>query len=427
MAEDDIYGNKGKYELFKNNYEYWLSPKGNSKDKTRKERKYLCLNPKNFQYFKKLMTNFEARDISYIRRFRVLQSFKLICNTISKNLKDCTREDMNPLLARMHEVYKTPISKQSFVKDVRFIWKNLFPEKDEKGRYDETLVPFVVRHLKPVFDKSKQKLRSDKLNLEQFESIVNYFNNDKRMQAYLTLALESLGRPQEILYRKIGNVELFDNYAKIYITEHGKEGPGLLQCIDSYPYLLRWLQEHPFRNDKNAFLFINTGNAKKGQQMNPLNINKKLKQACRELKIDKPITCYSLKRSGVTIRRLRGDSDMEIQHAARWTSMSQLKTYDLSNQDEAFQKELQKRGLIKITGPQETKPKFCGFCNKQAGFGDIICTDCMRPLDRKRILEEMEKKDREIIENKEKIKQEVYNEIMKKLAENKISAVVELR
>ena len=72
MAEDDIYGNKAKYELFRDNFEFWLSPKGRSKGKRGKERKYICLNSKNFGYFRKLMTNFESRDISYIRRMMPL-------------------------------------------------------------------------------------------------------------------------------------------------------------------------------------------------------------------------------------------------------------------------------------------------------------------------------------------------------------------
>ena len=72
------------------------------------------------------------------------------------------------------------------------------------------------------------------------------------------------------------------------------------------------------------------------KQMKPKNVNKMIRKACKDLQIDKPITCYSLKRNGVTMRRLRGESDVEIQHAARWTSTKQLKTYDLSSQDEAF-------------------------------------------------------------------------------------------
>ena len=36
-------------------------------------------------------------------------------------------------------------------------------------------------------DKSKQRLRRDKLSWEEFEKLVDYFSNDPRIQAYLTL------------------------------------------------------------------------------------------------------------------------------------------------------------------------------------------------------------------------------------------------
>lgn len=80
-------------------------------------------------------------------------------------------------------------------------------------------------------------MRGDKLTFFEFERIVSYFSRDPIMQCYLMLAMESLGRPQEILFTKLKDVEICDNYAKVNISEHGKEGCGLLQCIDSYPYL----------------------------------------------------------------------------------------------------------------------------------------------------------------------------------------------
>ena len=48
---------------------------------------------------------------------------------------------------------------------------------------------------------------------------------------------------------RLRDIELFDNYAKVHISEHGKEGIGLLQCIDSYPHVIRWLDKHPLRKD----------------------------------------------------------------------------------------------------------------------------------------------------------------------------------
>lgn len=400
MAENDIYNNKKKYENFKQNLELFaLEPSqrpnnignGNFKHKG----KYYCKNKENLAYFKSLFEAFEAKDISYVRRNRLLMSMRLICHATDKNLKGLDRDEINKVVSFMHTAYKSPKSKSDFIIDIKHMWKILFPERDERGRIDDTLVPYSVRHLSPKIDKSKEKRRYDKLTFEEFENVVNFFANDARMQFYLTLSLESLGRPQEILYTKIKDVELYDNYAKIWISEHGKEGIGFLQCIDSFPYLAKWLEKHPFKNDKDSFLFVNLSDREFGQQLKPKNINNKLKTACKYLKIDKPITAYSLKRNGVTFRRLKGDSDLEIQHAARWTSTKQLKTYDMSHQEEALKIELVKRGIIQDKKYKDLQPKVkeCLFCNAKHGFTAEICDNCKRPLDRNKLREQEQKKE----------------------------------
>src|SRR3989344_4381803 len=343
MAENDIYNSQRKYEKFKKTLNLLtIKPKTES---TRKQ--YYCKNKANLEYFKRIFAVFEAKDTSYIRRLRLLQTFKLISYATEKNLAECDRNDIGKIVGLMHQHYISPKSKQDFIRDLKYLWRTLFPEVDERGRPDETIMPYVVRHLSATIDKSREKLRNDRLTWEEFEKILNYFNSDTRMQAYLFLALESLGRPQELLYIKVRDVELYDNYAKIYISEHGKEGTVFLQCIDSFPYVSKWYNEHPFKNNKDTLFFINLeGSTGRYEQIKPKNINKVLKTACERLEIKKRITAYSLKRNGVTFRRLRGDSDVEIQHAARWTSTKQLKTYDMSNQEDAFKMELVKRGII---------------------------------------------------------------------------------
>lgn len=393
MAEDDIYGNKKKYENFVADFRNLVTTAGNDR-----RIKYVCKHKPNLECFVKLFAHFGARDLSFIRRLRIIQCMKFACSFFDKDLAACDRDDIDALMAQMHQVYNTPKSKETFIRELKLIWKILFPEKDEKGRPDNALVPYAVRHISSKIDKSRQKMRKDKLSLEEFERLVGYFGKDPRIQAFITLSLESLARPQELLYVKIGNVELFDNYAKIYISEHGKEGTGLVQCIDSYPYLAKWLSIHPNKSNKDSFLFVNTGKTNTLRQLRPENVNKFIHVACKNLGISKPVTCYSLKRNGVTIRRLRGESDMEIQHAARWTSTSQLKTYDLSSQDEAFKKELQRRGLLSsVPGESEVlSSRTCTFCNAKAGFDEALCPNCKRPLDRQVIVEEIKQKDQEI-------------------------------
>ncbi|MFH1972082.1 MAG: tyrosine-type recombinase/integrase [archaeon] len=384
MVEDDIYKNKLVYERFRNNLKEFLDkPLKNGK---RGERVYYCKNPKNLEYFEKFFDLFEAKDLSYIHRLRILGCFKLVCHATNKDLKECEREDINKIVAFMHTRYNSPKSKGDFIKILRYSWKTIFPEKDIKGRSDDTIIPYVVRHLSAKMDKSKDRLKRDKLDFEEYERLIKYFDKDPRMQAYLTLAVESLGRPQEIMYTKINDLEIYDSYAKIWISEHGKEGCGFLQCIDSFPYLLEWLKVHPFKTNKDSYLFVSIGKKNEGSQMTPYAANKQIRFACKKLGIDKPVTCYSLKRNGVTFRRLKGDSDTQIQHAARWTSTKQLKTYDMSDQEDALKIELVKRGKLQGSDSMkkyEPSVKKC-VCGAENGFSDEFCSKCMRPMDREK-------------------------------------------
>ena len=392
MVENDIYNSKSKYENFKRDLDNFLI-KPDHRPMVSGNSKFYCKNPVNLQYFKALFDKFEARDLSFVRRNRLIADMRLITHVISKDLSECEREDIDGIMRFINDLFSTRC-KADFVLDIKYIWKILFPEKDEKGRIDDILVPYAVRHLKRRIDKSTEKLRKDRVSLEDFEKLVNYFNNDPKMQLFLTLAFESLSRPQELLYTKIEDIELHDNYAKIWISEHGKEGIKFLTCIDSYPYLIRWLDEHPFKKEKKCYLFIKYNKSK--NQLTPKNINERIRTALNCLEIDKPVTCYSIKRNGVTCKRLRGCSDVEIQHMAGWTSTKMLKNYDLSEQEDTLKLQLIKKGLIKDKENKYPELKieaktclYCGFNNK---FTDEFCFNCKRLLDRDKLIEEEKKR-----------------------------------
>lgn len=399
MAENDIYNSEKRYGQFKANLEGYLNPPEG-------KRKYQIKNKTNLQYFKILVKKFEARDISFIRRIRLLRSFLIVTHVIEKDLKDAAREDIDKVMAYFSRQGFSPKTRGDFVIDLKFLWKQILPEKDEKGRIDDNLVPYVVRHINAKMDKSREKRREDRLTIDEFEKLVTGFGDDLRMQALLTLALESLGRPQELLYLKIKDVELYDNYAKIWVSEHGKEGTKFLECIDSFPYIAEWYSKHPLKKNPNAFFFITMGNQGRYQQLNPNAVNQHIRNKCQLFGINKPITFYSLKRSGITIRRLRGDSDVTIQHTAGWTSTKQLKIYDQSQHDDSFRLALVKRGKINPEKElKDLKPlnKKCIFCGVDNGIGESICRNCRRPLDREVIERDIKEKESELKEIRQKL------------------------
>ncbi|MDO8556434.1 MAG: tyrosine-type recombinase/integrase [Nanoarchaeota archaeon] len=394
MADNDIYNSKEKYEFFLQTLKERLLPetslqkiKGPTGRKLTKS-KYSIAYQGNLDYFRKLDNIFKTKDLSYVRRLRLMRSFIIITHYIKKDLLEVTRDDINGLVAFAHTINKSPKSKGDFILDLRYFWKNLFPENDEKGRPDEAVMPYTVRHLSPKMDKSKQKSRNDRLTWEEFEKLLNFFSNDLEIQAYIALAVESLGRPQEICYTRIRDVEHGEGYAKVYISEHGKEGTKYLKCIDSYPYLLKWLEVHPYKDQQDSFLFII--DKEKDHQLNPPVISSRLRKACEKLQFNKRITAYSLKRNGVTFARLRGDSDAEIQAAAGWTTTRQLKTYDQSGADDYMKKALVKRGLIKDKEQTQLQPKTkeC-ICGEHVGFAEKICPKCKRILDKEMIQRNM--------------------------------------
>jgi integrase len=383
MAEDDIYGNKSRYERFVKNLDKVLEKPKESKLIGR--RKYYCKNKDNIKYFKKLMRSFEVDDLSYIRRLRLLYVMKFLTYIVACDLKDINCLEKEDIIIEMRKRFSPFIVKKTAT-DIRTIGNILFKEEDK---------PIFFKNLKIKVDKSRQKARKDKLSYEEFDRLMKYFSDDIVMQAYLSLAFESLARPQELCYLKIGDIEFYDNYAKLSVSEHGKEGIKKLLSIDSFPYLLKMYNNHKDRENKTAFLFLN----EYGNQLTPFAVNKKLKIGCKKLKIDKPVTCYSIKRFGVTFRSLRGDSPTHIAKIANWTSTKQLKTYDLSDQEDVFKIELAKRGLIKDDKFKRFAPKTkeCVYCGELVGFTESICPKCKHIQDRNLIQRTLERAEKDKI------------------------------
>jgi integrase len=226
MAEEDIYGNKKRYERMRADWSTLLKKLGGPPRLGK--RRYYCRNQANLIYFERLHDHFESRDTSYVRRLRVLRYLLFLTNWTDKDLADCVRSDVDRLVAEGHKTHHTPTSKVDFLKAVKSIWKTLFPVLDEEGRVDDTVVPHPVRHLGCRVEKSRERLRNDRLSFDEIKQLVAFFSADPRMQAYVTLALESLGRPQEMCYTRVGDVELHEGYGRVWVRSHGKEGAKFL-------------------------------------------------------------------------------------------------------------------------------------------------------------------------------------------------------
>ena len=393
MAQNDIYNSELQYKTIVNKIkkgEYLI------KENTH----YYIKNSENLKYFEILIKELEFRDISYIRRIQFLKEFRKTAYHTEKDFKDLTREDVKEIVSKLNKVHKTINTRRKYVDLNKAIWKIILPETDEKGRPDDSIVPYPWR-IKVHNDKSLIKDRADRITDAEYSKIMNSLNDDVRMQLYFSMIYLNLARPQELCYIKLKDVELYDNYARVRISEHGKEGTKSLQLIDNYHYLVKWLNKHPFNKEEHPekHLFISREHSKYGRQISPKSANFLLRRKLKKLNIDKRITNYSFKRSGVTSMLINGKPGQEIQRIAGWSSTDQLKTYDIAGQSEYLEQELIERGLVKDSKKAKKlskKYKICSFCNEINPISDKICNKCSRPLDREDIIKAEEGKDKEL-------------------------------
>jgi integrase/recombinase XerD len=82
----------------------------------------------------------------------------------------------------------------------------------------------------------------------------------RRNKAALTLLWDLNGRNHEVTLLQIKHIQLKERYGG-EIPYESKTGTGPVLLSWSFPYVRDWLNEHPFRNERNARLIcnINTG------------------------------------------------------------------------------------------------------------------------------------------------------------------------
>jgi integrase len=408
MARNDAYNNKDKYEKTKANIkDFLLTPKERvSKSLTEEKRlkghkafrndTYYCKNPANLKYFQVLFDRFEAKDLSYIRRIRVINSFKLICHATDKELSSMNQREIDKVVAFMHTRYNSVAGKKDFIKNLKCIWRILFPEIDSKERPDSTIVPYAVRHLKSTDVHKSQEVAREMVTPADINKIFTYFSNRPQDHCFLTLLYDAFLRPQEALYLRIKDIEIQDKVVLVHVRHHGKEGTGMTWVEGGYLPVINWYDIHPYRSEGDQpFFFPGSNNTKDKYSLTTLK--RRLKICCKEMNIKKRVTLYDFNRAGITHALVRGVPPTVIQKKRRWSNLKQLKNYDYTQTKDIMRSEMIRLGLIepenKIEEMNAPLHKDCVFCNKRNNRLVENCVNCKRPLDRKKIEQKMQQQE----------------------------------
>lgn len=146
-------------------------------------------------------------------------------------------------------------------------------------------------------------------------------------------------RPNEIAKMKVGDVRILQKGVEIVVRK-SKTKTRKIPLSGEPKYLLRWLGNHPFRDDPEYPLWLSFANQSKFKQLHEGRIYNKLKQLVQRAELKNTIMPKSFRKTRATIMFREYDDTMMAQLFG-WslnTVAQRRQDYDLSNYEDLQEK-----------------------------------------------------------------------------------------
>jgi integrase len=278
--------------------------------------------------------------------------------------------------------------------------------------------------------KPKDKLtREDLPTDEEVQKILSACADSSRDKAMIAVHAEAGTRIGELLNLKIKDFTL-DKYGGI-IKVDGKTGVRPIRIVKSIPYLTRWLNDHPYKDNHESplWVYIHASDTF-GEPINYAGFNAILHKRIRQAGITKKITSHLFRHKEITdLANKLTESESRLRHG--WEKISMMPSrYTHLNQENLDEKMLEIMG-VKAQKQKEDELRECVHCKIRYPIETRFCDTCSRPLDVDDAIQmekEQEGKTRDLIlemmrkehQNKSKMKEATEKEKRIKEQEDKI-------
>lgn len=245
------------------------------------------ISPKNKEIIEKYEQYLLSKgNVKNERLSKILSQLRNIAELLNKNFDKASKDDLIGLIAKINsgEYFRNKIknwhngkivftqtkkshseeTKADYRKRVKTFYKwfkkdDLRIESDDKSErvsmnkfYD-----YVETEIKTT-TKRKNHSYSDVLFDDDIDKVIDSGCKTHKEKAFIKFLHETGVRAGELLTIKLKDIEFKDTHALIKVA--GKTGERRVYVLHSLPYLSKWLDIHPYKNDKNAYLWISEDN-----------------------------------------------------------------------------------------------------------------------------------------------------------------------
>lgn len=322
-------------------------------------------------------------SVSLPRIIRQLGSLRLLVVQIRKDLDKVSRKDIEQFVLWMQaqKYALESIDTHKKIVKVFYRWHN-------GGEY-----PDCVKWLKASTLKST-KLPEEMLSEEEVKSLILAALN-KRDKALIASLWESGARIGELGTLFLKHV-VFDDFGAQIIVD-GKTGMRRIRLVSSAPYLLEWINLHPYHDNPNAPLWVNMEKGS-GKQTSDKNFSSLLKRAAKRAKIKKPVNPHNFRHSRATYMA-QFLTEAQMKEYFGWTKDSNMAARYVHLSGKQVDDAILKMYGLKKEESQEAalKRKPCPRCKTLTDTNHQYCEKCWLPLTQQAINEvtQTQQKDQE--------------------------------
>jgi integrase/recombinase XerD len=307
--------------------------------------------------------------------------------------------------AKLIEVDFDKVSKEDITRAVRIIQEREHYSAWTKSTYKSMLKRFYkwlkntgdeypeeVKWINSNIKRIDRKLISngELLTEEEVQRLINLADHP-RDKALISLLYESGARIGEAASLQICNLS-FDEHGVI-INVEGKTGSRPIRLISSVPYLTTWLNNHPFRENKYAPLWINIGNTNHNSVMNYPSIRMLLKRLFVRANIQKRFNPHMFRHSRATFLADHL-TEFQMNQYFGWIQGSKMPSTYIHMSGKIIDSSiLALNGIQSSETKKESviKPKICSRCETINTVDSKFCSKCANVLDTKTAFELQEK------------------------------------
>ena len=343
------------------------------------------LSEDNYELIKKYDHQMTRDMLSKAVRQKSLQSlYTISCKFISGNdWEDMGREDIDKCC---YEIAKTYCDAKGLEthgsydkkKDMRIFFRWFKTGSRVKRSQNEPEV-YELQGIK--MGKVKDRIaREDLFTQKDIEKLLAVCNNSNRNKALIDVHSEAGTRPGELISMRIKDV-VFDEYGG-KIKVEGKTIARQIRIIRSVPNLLRYLEDHPFKDEPDHPLWIQLGKVRYGEAMTYASIRQMLYKVNKMAKTGKRATALNHFRHSEATDSANFMTEAQMRKRHGWSPSSKMPSRYVHMIDSDVENViLERHGIKKKENKISNPPRKCQFCDMFNSHDAKLCVKCSKPLD----------------------------------------------